>query len=366
MSPKPHPGVLQLKPYVGGEAKAPGANRVVRLASNENPLGASPKAAEAHRALSGELHRYPDGGAEELRRALAKSEGLAAERIVCGAGSDELIALLLKAYCGPGDEVLYSAHGFLMYPIGAQAVGATPVAVPEKNLEADLEAILAAVTPRTRAVFLANPNNPTGALIAEAALADFAKRLPRDVLFVIDAAYAEYVESADYDPGSKLVERHDNVVMLRTFSKIHGLAALRLGWAYAQDGIVDVLNRVRGPFNVSAAAQAAGVAALSDGDFIKRSIASNSREKKRLADGLTALGLKPQPSQGNFILVRFPGGAAAAEAALKQLKQDGILVRAMAGYGLADCLRITVGLTGEVDAVLTSIKAWASLKGWAK
>lgn len=356
MAPQPRPGILDIAPYVGGEAKAPGANRVIRLASNENPLGASPQAMRAYRALSGELHRYPDGGSTELRRTIAAAEGLDTDRIVCGAGSDELIALLTRAYAGPGDEVLYSAHGFLMYPIAARTAGATPVAAPERDFRADVDALLERANPRTRLVFLANPNNPTGSYLPADELARLRAGLPADTILVLDAAYAEYVEAADYEPGVRLVEANDNVVMTRTFSKIHGLAALRLGWSYSEDGVSDVLNRVRGPFNVSAAAQAAGIEALRDEEHVRRSVAHNSKWRAWFSERMTSAGLQALPSQGNFVLLRFPGGSAAAEAAAGELKARGILVRRMKAYGLPDCLRVTVGMGEEMETVAEAME----------
>ena len=260
--PVPGPGILDIAPYVPGEAKAEGVARPIRLASNESALGPSPMAIAAYRALADEIHRYPDGGSVDLRAALGRYHGLDPERIVCGAGSDELIALLIRAYAGVGDEVLYSRHGFLMHPIGARSVGATPVAVPEQDLTADVDGFLARVTDKTRIVFIANPNNPTGTYLSAEQLARLHRGLPRHVVLAIDAAYAEFVNRNDYEPGIALVNRADNVVMLRTFSKIYALAGLRLGWAYCPPAIADVLNRIRGPFNVSLAAQAAGVAAV--------------------------------------------------------------------------------------------------------
>jgi histidinol-phosphate aminotransferase len=352
MTLTPRPGILEVAPYVGGESSAPGANRVIRLASNENPLGPSPRAIAAYAALKDELHRYPDGTARELREAIARSQGLAAERIVCGAGSDELIALLVRGYAGPGDEVLHSAHGFLMYPIAAKTAGAVPVAAPERDLKADVQALLDKVSARTRIVFLANPNNPTGSYLTEAEVRRLRDGLPNHVLLVLDAAYAEYVEAADYTNGAALVEAHDNVVMTRTFSKIHGLAALRLGWAYCPPAVADVLNRVRGPFNVSQAAQAAGLAAVADTAHVTRARAHNTRWRAWLAERAAKAGLHPYPSVGNFILVRFPDDhARSAAAALAALKAQGILVRGMASYGLPDCLRITVGTEEETRAV---------------
>src|SRR5438067_7813705 len=263
-SPVPGPGILDIAPYVGGESKAAGVERPIRLASNESALGPSPKAIAAYKALAGEIHRYPDGGAAELRAALGRHHGLDPARIVCGAGSDELIALLQRAYAGPGAEVLYSRHGFLMYPIGAKAVGATPIAVPEQALTADVDGFLARVTERTRLVFVANPNNPTGTYLSAEEVARLHAGLPANVVLAIDAAYAEFVNRNDYEPGIGLVNRAENVVMLRTFSKIYALAGLRLGWAYCPPTVADVLNRIRGPRNVNAAALAAGVAAGAD------------------------------------------------------------------------------------------------------
>ena len=348
----PRPGILDISPYVGGESTAPGRDCTVRLASNENPLGPGTRAAAAFAAVRDDLHRYPDGAAAALRAAIAEAEGLDAARIVCGAGSDELISLLVRAYAGPGDEVLHSAHGFLMYAIAAKSVGATPVAVPERDLTADVDAILARAGTQTRVVFLANPNNPTGSYLDGAALRRLRAGLPEHVLLVIDAAYAEYVTVDDYDSGAALVDEFDNVVMTRTFSKIHGLAALRLGWAYCPAAVADVLNRIRGPFNVCRPALAAGVAALSDRAHVDRSRRHNARWRDWLAQEMAGVGLHAYPSVGNFLLVRFPTDAAhAAPAALRYLKENGILVRDMTSYGLPECLRITIGDEGETRDV---------------
>lgn len=364
MTLRPRPGIMEISPYVGGESGIPGRNRVIRLASNENPLGASPKVAAAYAALQDELHRYPDGAARELRATIAESERLDPERIVCGAGSDELITLLVRGYAGPGDEVLHSAHGFLMYAIAAKSVYANPIAAPETNLTADVDALLARVTKKTRIVFLANPNNPTGSYLPEAELRRLRDGLPGHVLLVIDAAYAEYVTAADYEAGARLVEDTDNVVMTRTFSKIHGLAALRLGWAYCPAAVTGVLNRLRGPFNVSQAALTAGVAALGDRDHVTRSREHNSRWRAWFMEQVVACGLEPAPSEGNFVLVRFaatPG--CPADAAREYLKERGILVRQMAAYGLPDCLRITIGTEEETRAVAESLTAFVAEAG---
>lgn len=351
---QPRPGIMEIAAYVGGEAAIPGVEQVIRLASNENPLGPSARAVEAYRRAAEELHRYPEGGAVALRSAIAEALSLEASRIVCGAGSDELIALLTRAYAGPGDEVLYSRHGFLMYPIAAKGVGATPVAAPERDLTADVDALLAAVTERTRIVFLANPNNPTGSYLPAEEVERLHAGLPADVLLVIDAAYAEYVEAEDYEDGSALVEGHENVVMTRTFSKIHGLAALRLGWAYCPPAVADVLNRLRGPFNVAAPAQAAGTAAIGDSDHIARSRSHNSRARTAFAEGLKRLNLRAEPSQGNFVLVRFADAAGAAD----HLKQNGVLVRRMDAYGLPHHLRITIGTDAEMARVLEALSSY--------
>ncbi|HLY44241.1 MAG TPA: histidinol-phosphate transaminase [Stellaceae bacterium] len=355
-APVPGPGILDIAPYIGGESKAPGNLRPIRLASNESALGPSPKAIAAYRALCDDIHRYPDGSAAELRAAIGRHHGLDPERIVCGAGSDELIGMLMRAYAGAGDEVMYSRHGFLMYPIGAQSVGASPVAVPERELTADVDAFLARVTERTRIVFLANPNNPTGTYLSADELARLHAGLPRHVVLAIDAAYAEFVNRNDYEPGVALVNRADNVVMLRTFSKIYALAGLRLGWAYCPPAIADVLNRIRGPFNVAAPALAAGVAAVEDVGALARARAHNERWLPWLSQRLAALGLTLTPSVGNFVLARFPDEPGRnADAAFAFLQSRGILVRQMGGYGLPQHLRITIGTGEEMEIVAASL-----------
>ncbi|HXP02536.1 MAG TPA: histidinol-phosphate transaminase [Stellaceae bacterium] len=354
--PAPGPGILDIAPYVGGDAKLEGVERPIRLASNESALGPSPKAIAAYRALAGDIHRYPDGSADELRRALGERYSLDPAQIVCGAGSDELIGLLLRAYAGPDTEVLYSRHGFLMYPIGAMSVGATPVAVPESDLTADVDAILARVTPKTRIVFIANPNNPTGTYLSVSEMARLHEGLPSNVLLAIDAAYAEFVNRNDYEPGAKLVDQAENVVMLRTFSKIFALAGLRLGWGYFPPAVADVLNRVRGPFNVSAAALAAGVAALEDTEALAKARAHNDRWQPWLNDRMAALGLHPTPSVANFVLPCFPDdGRHNADAAFRFLQVKGILTRKMGGYGLPDRIRITVGTGDENEKVAAAL-----------
>ena len=355
--PTAKPGIMDIQPYVGGVHTVEGVHEVVVLASNEGPLGASPRAIEAYERLSGKLHLYPDGDANDLRAAIGERFGLDPARIVCGAGSDEVISLLISAYAGIGDEVLYSEHGFLMYPINAKAVGATPVAAPESDLTANVDNLLACVTDRTRMVFLANPNNPTGTYVPVDELRRLHAGLPSETLLVIDAAYAEYVSRNDYISGAELVETFENVVMTRTYSKAFGLAALRLGWAYCPPGIANVLNRVRNPFNVTAAAQVAGAAAVGDLSHTDAVVAHNDEWLPRFTNELKGLGLEVPPSVGNFVLVRF-GTAERAQSAYDHLMKCGVITRMMGGYGLPDSLRITVGLGPELKAVLDGLSEY--------
>lgn len=353
------PGILDIAAYVPGDHSLPGEGPVHRMASNESALGASPKAIEAYRGLAAELHRYPDGAAKALRAALGREYGIDPEQIVCGAGSDDVLQLLVRAYAGPGDEVLYSQHGFLVYPIAARSVGATPVAAPEADLRTDVDALLKAVTPRTRICFVANPNNPTGSYVTGAELKRLRAGLPANVLLVIDAAYAEYVDLPDYESGLDMVRGADNVVMTRTFSKIFGLAALRLGWAYCPPAVADVLNRIRGPFNVPAPAQAAGVAALADCGHTAKAKAHNDRWLPWFAQRMRAVGLHPYPSVANFVLVKFPADPKlGAEAALRFLNSRRILPRRVAAYGLPDCLRVTIAEEEAVKACADALEAF--------
>lgn len=352
-APQPRPGILDLSPYVGGEGRMAAGVTPVRLASNENPRGCSPLARAAYLAAADDLNRYPDGNATALRAAIAEKYGFAAEQIVCGAGSDQLISMIMRAYAGPGDEVVHSRHGFLMYSVAAKAVGATPVAVDEKQLTTDIDAVIAAVTAKTKIIMLANPNNPTGSLLPESEIARLIEKVPPHVVIVLDAAYAEYVEDASYNAGEKFVSGHDNVVMLRTFSKVHGLAALRLGWGYFPLKMADVMNRLRGPFNVSVPAQAAGIAALTDDEFVEATVEKNTRERARLAQALDQLGLGVNPSAGNFLLVDFGNRAEAIRLALKE---RGIFVRQMGAYELPSYLRITVGLKIDNDQLIEALE----------
>jgi histidinol-phosphate aminotransferase len=342
--PQPRPGVLAIEPYVPGKSGAPGVAKVWKLSSNETPLGASPKAIEAFKSIADKLELYPDGSSTALRDAIAGKFGLDPARIVCGSGSDEILSLLTSAYVGPGDEGVFTTHGFLVYKLAILSAGGTPVVAPEKNLTADVDAILAAVTPRTKIVFLANPNNPTGTYLPFEEVKRLHAGLPKTVLLVLDAAYAEYVRRNDYASGIELVSTSENVVMTRTFSKIYGLAMLRLGWCYAPAHVADALNRIRGPFNVNGPALAAGVAALADEAHVAAAVAHNEEWLPRLSAEIGALGLEIVPSVGNFLLIRFPSTPGrTAKDADAFLTGRGLVLRGVGAYGLPDCLRLTVG-----------------------
>lgn len=352
----PRPGIMDIAPYVPGESQAPDAARLVKLSSNEGALGPSPKAIEAYRAAADDLHRYPDGDSGELRRVIAARHGLNPGKIVCGAGSDDLLTLLVRGYSGPGDEVLFGEHAFVMYPLLAMSAGATPVKAQEKDFTLSVDALLGKVTERTRIVLVANPNNPTGTMIDAGEMARLRAGLPDNVLLVIDSAYAEYVLRNDYSPGVELVDAGENVAMTRTFSKIYALGGLRLGWVYCPEAIVDVLDRIRSPFNVCSAAQAAGLAAVDDVEFLTRSRDHNTAWLPWLSDRLAEAGLDVVPSAGNFVLARFPAtpGRTAADA-MAFLSARGIIARSAAGAGIPDAVRITIGLEDEMRATADAV-----------
>lgn len=352
--PQPKSGIMEIHAYVPGKS-GPKTGKTYKLSSNESAVGASPKAIAAFQSTAGDLALYPDGSAAALREAIARRHGLKAENIVCGAGSDELLQLLAHAYLGPGDAAIYSQYGFLVYPIAISSNGATAVVAPEMNHVADVGEMLARVTSRTKMVFLANPNNPTGTYLTAAEVKRLHAGLPAHVLLVLDAAYAEFVLANDYEAGNALVEAHDNVVMTRTFSKIHGLAALRLGWAYCPPAIADVLNRIRGPFNVSLPALKAGVAAIEDQAFQEQARAHNSRWLAFLKAEIEKLGLEVTPSVGNFLLVHF-GSAERAKAADEFLTARGLILRSVASYGLPAALRLSVGSEEANQAVVAALK----------
>lgn len=357
MTVMPRPSILSVEPYVGGESKIPGVNRIVKLSSNEGAFGPPPGAIEAIRAMAAEAHRYPDGNGTALREAIGARFGLDPARIVVGNGSDELLALLILAYGGEGTELVMSTHGFMMYDITGRWAGCRIIKVPEKNLTADVDGMLAAVGPRTRLMFLANPNNPTGSILPQSEVNRLRAGLRDDVLLVLDSAYAEYVTKPDYDAGAKLVDASGTTVMTRTFSKIFGMGGMRLGWCYAPAPVIDVLGRVRGPFNVNAAAMAAGVAALAEKGWVERSVAHNTEWRGKVSAALTAAGIKVWSSEGNFVLADF-GSAPKAKAADDALKARGLIVRAMGGYGLPACLRITIGTAEECTMVIEALSAF--------
>lgn len=361
--PSPHKGISAIEAYVAGASKVPGASEIIKLSSNESPLGCSPKTLEVIRETSAAgVSRYPNASAKPLRTALADYYGVEAEKIICGAGSDELFHLLGRAYLRPGDEVLYSAHGFLVYPIVAQSADAVGVAAPEKSLCADVDAILSAVTQRTRVVFIANPNNPTGSYLNIDEVRRLHQGLRGEILLVLDGAYAEYVEYGDYDAGIMLARNEKNVLITRTFSKAYGLAGLRVGWGYAAENIIDTLNKVRSPFNVSGIAQNAAIAALKDEDFLRSSIEHNNKWLPWLLENINNAGFEAFPSVGNFLLVRIPAPLTAAEVDAF-LQKKGIILRRMEAYGLHDCLRLSVGLERENRAVVEALGELASHPG---
>lgn len=336
----PRPGIMDISLYQGGASRIEGMSNVVKLSSNENPYGPSDAAKEAFRKAVHDLHLYPSTDHRELRDAIGEVHGVDAGRVICGVGSDEIIALLCQAYAGPGDEVIHTEHGFAMYRISALSNGAVPVEVPERERVTDVDAILSACTARTRLVFIANPNNPTGTMIGEGELARLAEGLPRKAMLVIDGAYAEYVEG--YDGGTSLVDGRENVVMTRTFSKLYGLGGLRVGWGYGPRHVIDVLNRIRGPFNLSRAALITAEAAVRDASWAEKCRNDNIRLRAWLAEALAELGVPSDTSTANFILARF-ADRTEAEACDGYLKSQGLIVRKVAGYNLPHCLRITVG-----------------------
>ena len=356
---RPQPGILDIALYQGGAGHVAGVANALKLSSNENPFGPSDKAKEAFLRTVHSLHRYPNTDHAALRTAIGEVHGLDPARVICGVGSDEIITFLCQAYAGPGDEVIRTEHGFLMYDISARAVGATPVAVPERERTTDVDAILAACTRRTKLVFLANPNNPTGTMIGAGEVARLAAGLPPQAILVLDGAYAEYVPG--YDGGAALVEARANVVMTRTFSKIYGLGGLRIGWGYGPKPIIDVLNRIRGPFNLSATQLETAEAAVRDQEYVMKCRAENARVRRWLAEALAELVVPSDTSMANFILARF-ADQAEAEAADDYLKSQGLIVRRVAGYGLPHCLRITVGDEAACRRVAHAVGQFKGLK----
>lgn len=351
---RPQPGILDIALYQGGASKIAGHAAPLKLSSNENPFGPSPAAVAAMADAVANSHRYPSTDHTDLRAAIAEVRGLDADNIICGVGSDEVIHFLCQCYAGPGDEVLYTQHGFGMYPIAAKAAGATPVQVHEAERVVDVDALIAGITDKTRLIFIANPSNPCATMIADGEITRLADALPDQCLLVLDGAYVEFAEG--HDGGKALVEARDNVVMTRTFSKVYGLGGLRVGYGYGPRHVIDTLNRIRGPFNLSAMALAGAEAAVRDVDWVAECIRVNADERARLVGGLRQLGLGCDDSHANFVLARFKDEAA-ADAADAHLKNDGIIVRAPKSYGLPHCLRITVGKPEDNSLVLASLTA---------
>jgi histidinol-phosphate aminotransferase len=356
--PTPQKGILDIAPYVQGKATAVPGVTPIKLSANESPLGASPKAIAAYEALAGRLDIYPEGTSRVLREALAEVHGLDPARILCGGGSDEVLHLLAQTYLGDGDEAVMSQYGFNVYPIITRGASAEIVMAPETDYRADVEALLKAVTERTRLVFLANPNNPTGSYLGATELARLHAGLRPDILLVVDSAYAEYVTADDYSVGIELVNGADNVVMVRTFSKM-GLAALRVGWMYGPTHVIDAVNRIRGPFNVSVPAQAAGAAAARDLAFTAQLRAHNARWRDWLSRALDGNAIRVMPSQANFVMALFED-AATARAAFEALLETGLIVREIGGYGIGNGLRISIGREEHMRAVAEVLKAFGA------
>jgi len=355
----PQPGISDIDLYQGGASTVAGQSNVLKLSSNENPFGPSPKAIDALRKSAHEMHRYPSTDHAALRKAIAEVHGLWSDNIICGVGSDEIITFLCQAFAGVGDEVLYTEHGFAMYKISALAVGATPVEVAERNRVVNVDAILEAAGDKTKLVFIANPANPTGTMISEADVRKLAEGLPAHMLLVLDGAYAEFVDG--YDGGARLTHTYDNIFITRTFSKLYGLGGLRVGWGYGPKYIVDTLNRIRGPFNLSAPALAAAEASVRDTEFAEKCRADNTSLRAWLAAALAEHGISSDTSMANFILARF-ANQAEAEACDDYLKSQGILVRRVAGYKLPHCLRITVGDEASCRRVAHAIGQFKDVK----
>ncbi len=356
---RPQPGILDIALYQGGKAHVAGVQNAVKLSSNENPFGPSDKAKDAFARTVHSLHRYPGTDHAALRQAIAEVHRLDPDRVICGVGSDEIITFLCQAYAGPKDEVVFTEHGFLMYRISALAVGATPVEVAERERTTDVDAILDACNRRTKLVFIANPNNPTGTMISIAEVERLAEGLPKQAILVLDGAYAEYVEG--YDGGLALIESRDNVVMTRTFSKIYGLGGLRVGWGYGPREIVDVLNRIRGPFNLSTTQLETAEAAVRDQEFVQKCRAENARMRHWLSEALAELGVPSDMSMANFVLARFASDAEAG-ACDAFLQEQGLIVRRVSGYKLPHCLRITVGDEAACRRVAHAVAQFKGVK----
>ncbi len=359
-APTPKPWIDAIHAYVPGKSAGKDGRPLIKLSANENPLGTSPLALAA-RSDAAAPSRYPDPDSKTLRSALGELHGIAPERIVMGTGSDELLNLAAQGYAGVGDEVIYVRFGFSVYDIAARRCGATPIVAPDVDYGTDVDALLALVSERTRVVFVANPNNPTGSFLPGGEIARLHAALPADVLLVIDQAYAEYLAPHDDDGALALAAAHNNVLVTRTFSKIYGLAGERIGWATGAQGLVDTLGRIRGPFNVSNTGQAMALAGLADQDFVTHSRDHNRAERERFVAALSAMGnrgLRPLPSEANFVLVLFEG-ALSAEAAFDGLAVRGTIVRWLPNQGLPQALRITIGTAEQMDDIAAALREMA-------
>lgn len=359
--PAPKDWILGISPYVPGKAAADDGRPLIKLSANENPLGTSPAARAALNAATADLATYPDPGATKMRQAIASVHGLDPARVIYGTGSDELLHIAASAYAGPGDEVLYVHYGFSVYDIAARRVGATPVIAPDADYATDVDALIACVTEKTKVVFLANPNNPTGTMTPRADIARLHAALRPDILLVLDQAYAEYLDADEEDGGMELAKNAPNVLVTRTFSKIYGLAAERIGWGYASAEIIDALHRIRAPFNVTTAGQAAAVAAIGDSAWVEASRAHNRQWREWLAAEVASLsnhGLRAVPSKANFLLILF-NGRLTAEAAMRGLWDEGFATRWLPGQGLPNGLRITIGTEEQMRAVAAKLRAMA-------
>jgi histidinol-phosphate aminotransferase len=354
--PQPRPGLLDIPPFQLGESSIPGIAQPIILASNECAAEPSPQAVAAYHAAAAQLRRYPNPSASALREAIGRRHNIDPARIVIGHGSEDLIGLVARSYAGPGDEVVVAEYGYAMLPLTARIAGATVVTAKARNLVPDVDALLAAVTSRARILYIANPNNPTGAYLSALEMDRLQRGLPEAVLLMVDAAYAEYVTAGDYEPGLRLAGSTQNTVMLRTFSKAYGLAGLRIGWLYGPADVIGVLDRLRPPTNIAGAAQAAAVAAADDAAHLGAVVAANAATRSRFARSAAQLGLFPAPSEGNFVLVRFPHEARhSATAAYAFLRSRGIIVRRMDPYGLPEYLRFTMGTPTEISAALETL-----------
>jgi histidinol-phosphate aminotransferase len=356
-SPQPRSTILAIDPYVPGKSAAPSGVKIHKLSSNEAPLGPSPHAVEAMKKALEKLALYPEGSSRALRETIGKEFDLDPNRVICGAGSDELLSFLAYTFMEPGDEGIFTEHGFLVYRIAILAAGGVPVIAPETNLTADVDAILERVTQRTRIVYLANPNNPTGTYLSFSEVKRLQQNLPSNVLLVLDGAYAEYVNQPDYQDGLLLAKTCNNVVMTRTFSKIYGLANARLGWMTGPADIMNAVNRIRGPFNVSGPAMEAGIAALEDKAHIRAAQDHNAKGLAQLQAGLKALNIATTPSAANFVLIHF-ASPEQAEAADAFLTQRGLILRRVEAYGLPCALRLSVGSDEANEAVLKGMSAF--------